>query len=99
MAAFGDGRTSDCSDQIAIIAHGGLGVCDGAHGSFVMKKVNAPAQRKPSLSTVGMATSQTREVAHPSLLLFTRTGYAPGRKLATRPIRGERNYLKKEQKT
>src|SRR5271157_3853001 len=40
MAAFGDGHTSGCSDQIAIIAHGGLGVCDGAHRWFVTKEIS-----------------------------------------------------------
>src|SRR5208337_5239283 len=40
MAAFGDGHTSSCSDQIAIIAHGGLEVCDGAHKWFVTKEIS-----------------------------------------------------------
>jgi hypothetical protein len=85
MFAFGDGHTSDCSDQIAIIAHGGLGVCDGAHGSFVMKKVNAPAQRKPSLSTVGRATSQTREVAHPKFVTLHEDGLCSGAEVGHPP--------------
>ena len=38
VAVFGDGRTSGFFDPIIIIAHGGLGVCDGAHRYFVMKK-------------------------------------------------------------
>jgi hypothetical protein len=31
LAAFGDKYTSACSDPVIIVAHGGLGVCDGAH--------------------------------------------------------------------
>jgi hypothetical protein len=38
VAVFGDGHTSEFFDPIVIIAHGGLGVCDGAHTYFVMKK-------------------------------------------------------------
>ena len=52
MAAFGDGHTSGCSDQIAIIAHGGLEVCDGAHRWFVTKKIRGPAQAKLGRATL-----------------------------------------------
>jgi hypothetical protein len=41
-----DGHTSDRSDQIAIIVHCGLEVCDGEHRAFVMKKNQRP---RPSL--------------------------------------------------
>jgi hypothetical protein len=34
-----DGHTSGRCDPIVIIALGGLGVCDGVHSGFVMKKV------------------------------------------------------------
>jgi hypothetical protein len=37
MAVSGDGRTSTLADQIFIVAHGGLDVCDGGHRSIVMK--------------------------------------------------------------
>ena len=38
MAVFGDGHTSGCCDPVVSIAHDGMGVCDGAHGVFVMKR-------------------------------------------------------------
>jgi len=34
----GDGHTPAVANQIFIIAHSGLDVCDGAHSGFVMKK-------------------------------------------------------------
>ena len=40
-AVLGDGHTSACFDQIVIIAHGAVGVCDGCHREEVMKKVDA----------------------------------------------------------
>jgi len=33
----------DCPSQMAIVALGGLEVCDGAHWLVVMKKVKGPA--------------------------------------------------------
>jgi hypothetical protein len=36
---LGRRHTSNCPNQISIIAHGGLDVCDGGHRWFVMKKV------------------------------------------------------------
>jgi len=45
VAVFGDGHTSGFFDPIIIIAHGGLEVCDGAHRSFVMKKVTRAIAR------------------------------------------------------
>ena len=59
MAAFGDGHTSGCSDQIAIIAHGGLGVCDGAHRWFVMKKVRGSAQALRGSGIPGLENRET----------------------------------------
>jgi hypothetical protein len=38
---LGDRHTSSCPNQISIIAHGELDVCDGEHRWFVMKKGQA----------------------------------------------------------
>jgi len=39
MAVLRDRHTSGCANQVLIIAHGRLDVCDGVHSWFVMKKV------------------------------------------------------------
>jgi hypothetical protein len=39
MAVLRARHTSDRCNPIVIIAHEGLGVCDGVHSGFVMKKV------------------------------------------------------------
>jgi hypothetical protein len=66
MFAFGDGHTSNRSDQIAIIAHGGLGACDGAHNLFVMKEIRGPAQAKLGRATrrCTLNTARQWQVSH-----------------------------------
>ena len=39
------GTPRPCYRSISIVADGRLGVCDGAHWAFVMKKVKGPALR------------------------------------------------------
>jgi len=67
MAVLRDRHTSGCADQVFIIAHGGLGVCDGAHRWFVMKKVRGQiaelgmlaAPAKPNEDAVIIITAAT----------------------------------------
>jgi hypothetical protein len=40
-----DGHTSEHADQIAILAHAGLDVCEGRHPTDVMKKAKVPKQQ------------------------------------------------------
>jgi hypothetical protein len=60
-AVLGDGRTSGCPNEISIVAHGGWDVCDGAHRSFVMKKVS------DEIAEVGM-------LARPAMIEDATTG-------------------------
>jgi hypothetical protein len=67
------GHTSVCSNQIVIIARGGLKVCDAAHSGFVMKKVRRrmPKQKRrgtpgldnPKISGMRRITTVTQHVA------------------------------------
>jgi len=56
---LGDRHTSSCPNQISIIAHGGLDVCDGEHRWFVMKKGQASDCR--SGNARGILRLETRD--------------------------------------
>ena len=63
---MGDGRTSGCPNEISIVAHGGWDVCDGAHRSFVMKKVSDEIAEVGMLARPAMiedATTGAKETA------------------------------------
>jgi len=61
VAVFGDGHTSGFFDPIIIIAHGGLGVCDGAHSWFVLKKGSGVIAENAMSGAPGDGTPTSQE--------------------------------------
>jgi len=61
MAVLRDRHTSGWSNQGFIIAHGGLGVCDGAHSWFVLKKGSGVIAENAMSGAPGDGTPTSQE--------------------------------------
>jgi hypothetical protein len=61
MAVLRDRHTAGWSNQSFIIAHGGLGVCDGAHSWFVLKKGSGVIAENAMSGAPGDGTPTSQE--------------------------------------